>query len=318
MKIVRFVLNIVLAAIVTCLIAAIFVVVGGLAITRVWENQGLDYGVQENGTWLWLDDEPIHYLEWGGADDPPVVLVHGRDIQGSVVWAGNARDLSRRGYRVLAVDLRGYGHTTREGEAGLYSVEEQALLLAKVLNTLRVRDAVVMSHGSGAGVVLRLAAEQPQFVKSLVLLSPHDGSDYERIWRTAAQWPYVGDAVTWYMLSGGPVWEYRQWQLLPDRDALPDGYRRMCRAPSHTVGSVQSLLHVATLAADEDPYVDISLDQPITVAVGVDDPTVDMSSARDMARRLAAELVVVQHAGHYPQLDRPTQVNRLVMDAQVP
>ncbi|MBC7237699.1 MAG: alpha/beta fold hydrolase, partial [Chloroflexi bacterium] len=252
MKVVRFLGNLILAIVLVVLILLILLTAGGLAIARVWEQQGLDYGVSEEGSWLWVDQEPIYRYEWGAENEPTIVLVHGLDVQGSTVWAANAPDLVRRGNHVLAVDLRGFGHSTREGNAEQYSIEQQALLLAKVLNDMGVERALVVAHGWGARVALRLAEEQPQFVGRLALIAPYEDLDYLRIWRAASRWPYTGRAATWLMLSGGPIGRAMQRRMLYTSEYLPEGYWADAARPSHIVGTVEALLSIAAIWEAEE------------------------------------------------------------------
>ncbi len=319
MKLVRFLANLVLAVLVILLTGAILLTVGGLALARTWEEQGLDHGALENGLWMWLDGEPIYYLEWSGesadtqgAERPTIVLVHDLNAQGSATWLGNGHDLARRGNRVLAIDLRGMGHSTREGSAADYTVEEQALLLAKVLNELQVQGATVVSHGWGALVALRLAEEQPQFVRHLVLISPYGDSEYLRAWRTACRWPYSGRAASWFMLSGGPIDHYRQRQAMLTTKNLPEGYWNLAARPSHILGTVDALVATATSWGETALAAPRSIQAPITVVSGEGDTLVPPAQAGDLADALKGQFILIPEAGHYPQLEQPAALNRVL------
>ncbi len=260
MKLLRFMGNVTLAIIILLVIVLIALTVSGVALARVWENQGLDYGASE-GHWIWIDGEPIHYLEWGAENDAPIVLIHDLDVAGSVTWLANGRDLSRRGHRVVAIDLRGLGRSARGGSPELYSVEGQALLVAQVLNQLRIRNATVVGHGWGGDIALRLAQEQPQFVGRLVLIAPYAGgegdSHYMRLWRAACRWPYTGRAASWFMLSGGPIGRHVRRQAIIDRNldvrvTLPEDYWSMAVRPTHIIGTIDSLVAIAAAWENQD------------------------------------------------------------------
>jgi len=65
----------------------------------------------------------LHYLEWGEAEAPPIVCVHG--YTGSAdAFNALARHLEDR-YRILAVDVRGHGESAWS-PAGAYSYADQA------------------------------------------------------------------------------------------------------------------------------------------------------------------------------------------------
>src|SRR3954470_15528405 len=55
-----------------------------------------------------------------GKSDRGVVLVHGGRFN-KESWAKQARALDQAGYRAVAINLRGYGHSTGPGQADLYT-----------------------------------------------------------------------------------------------------------------------------------------------------------------------------------------------------
>ena len=64
----------------------------------------------------------LHYQEWGSESAPPIVLLH--DINETRnVWDGVARIASHSSYRVLALDMRGHGDTTRSSRR-LYALDD--------------------------------------------------------------------------------------------------------------------------------------------------------------------------------------------------
>ncbi len=77
--------------------------------------------------------------------------------------------LSGAGYRVIVIEPLGIGSSARP-EDGDYSLTAQADRIAAVLDTLAVRDAVIVAHSLGASMAYRLAYRRPELVGAIVSL----------------------------------------------------------------------------------------------------------------------------------------------------
>lgn len=99
----------------------------------------------------------------------PVLYLHGA--------AANARDFSAAvagkvgdGFLHLLMDRPGYGYSP--GGRARRSLRAQAQLAAEALERLAGRSAILVGHGAGAAVALRLALERPELAAGLVLIAP--------------------------------------------------------------------------------------------------------------------------------------------------
>ena len=109
-----------------------------------------------------------------GADDgEPVLLLHGWP-QTSLSWAQVIPPLASSGFRVVAVDQRGYSPRARPAEVSAYSIDRLVADAAGMLDGLGWSSAHVVGHDWGAAVGWNLAATRPELVRSLTALSvPH-------------------------------------------------------------------------------------------------------------------------------------------------
>lgn len=99
---------------------------------------------------------------------PPIILIHGSP--------GSARDfervaplLARAGYRVIAVDLPGFGQSSRHVPS--YSVLAHARSVLAFMDALGIPRAHVLGWSMGGGVVLHMADLDPGRVASITLLA---------------------------------------------------------------------------------------------------------------------------------------------------
>ncbi len=313
MGVVRFVWNVILAVL---LVALVIVVLGtglGLVAARSWETEGLDDGRAE-ATWLWLEGRPIDYQDQGNHDALCVVLVHGHSPEGLEVWADNRTALARSGLRVVSVDLSGYGRSDRATEP-VYSVREQAELLASVLNNLQVRDAIVVAHDWGSAVALQMALDQPQFVQQLVLVAPRLELESELAWRMALKVPYVRRAALWARWGGGPLMDLERRAQFADEDMVTAEYLQGVRSYTHIDGHLAALEAMVATPADSD--LPSALDQvrvPVLVLVGDEDAVASEAAVAAWAGRLhSVEVEVIAGAGHYPQVEQSSAVNQRLL-----
>ena len=109
----------------------------------------------------------LHYLEAGEGD--PLILVHTVG-QSCYTWR-NVFDRLSNHYRVIAVDLAGHGYSSRPETFG-YGVEDHAFALRAFMDEMGIESAHFVAFSLGCGYVLRLAADAPERVGRIVLLSP--------------------------------------------------------------------------------------------------------------------------------------------------
>ena len=109
----------------------------------------------------------IHYETYGEhrAGVPPVLLVHGSYITGSVDW-GEVAPMLAEEFEVIVPDCRGHGRST--DPKGRYSFREMAADLAALVPALGHERAHIIGHSNGGNVALVALIEFPGIVASCV------------------------------------------------------------------------------------------------------------------------------------------------------
>lgn len=110
----------------------------------------------------------IHYEDDGAIDKPVCLLLHGFP-QSSLTWRYVSPHLTER-YRVIKVDLRGYGKSGKPIGEALYQNDVMAHDVASVLDRLDIRNALIVGHDRGARVARKLAYLRPELVRKLVFI----------------------------------------------------------------------------------------------------------------------------------------------------
>jgi pimeloyl-ACP methyl ester carboxylesterase len=313
MPLLRFIGNLLLAIILVGLSCLVIGTAYGAINLKARELQGLDYGAAD-GRWIWIEGQPIYYRTWGPEDGRPMVLVHGYQVEGGETWAALGEMLSRANVRVIAVDLRGFGHSARDATR-TYSVRQQAILLGTALNQMGIRGATLVTHGWGAAVAMQLASEQPQFVRQLVLIAPEIERERPALWRQALHVPYVGHALIWAEQSGGPLWRALQRRGFADPSLLSDDYWRRIEQPTRIVGTADALLAMATSPRDDDlPAILPTLKAPVLILVGEEGAACPQEQAEALAQQLPqAEVRVIARAGDFAHIEQRAAVSQAIV-----
>jgi pimeloyl-ACP methyl ester carboxylesterase len=93
---------------------------------------------------------------------PPVILLHGA-LGSSEDWANQVPALMARGYRVILIDSRGQGRSTRDARA--LSYELMAADVLAMMDTLAIEKAAVVGWSDGAIIGLILAMQHPARIR---------------------------------------------------------------------------------------------------------------------------------------------------------
>lgn len=108
----------------------------------------------------------LAYRDEGPRDAPPVVLLHGSPSPGGFdAFVPTLRDE----YRVVVPHLPGFGASSRRVDD--YSIRAHARHVLALLDRLGVASAHVAGYSMGGGVAIEMAAQAPQRVRSLSLIS---------------------------------------------------------------------------------------------------------------------------------------------------
>lgn len=197
------------------------------------------------------DGFEIAFIDEGEGE--PVLLVHGFASTHIVNWVspGWVKTLKDAGYRVVALDNRGHGRSSKSHDASDYFPEKMAGDAAALLDHLGIRRAHVMGYSMGARIAAFLALAHPEKVATLV---------------------FGGLGIG--MVSGVGEWDVIADALLAEDPATVTHERgRMFRAFADQTRSDRKALAacIATsrkLLREEDVG---GIDQPALVAVGTRD-----------------------------------------------
>ena len=113
------------------------------------------------------DGTRLYYKDWGRGQ--PVVFSHGWPLD-SDSWEAQMLFLADHGYRVIAHDRRGHGRSSQPWDGN--DMDHYADDLATVIDTLDLKDAVLVGFSTGGGEVARyIGRHGTARVRKVVLVS---------------------------------------------------------------------------------------------------------------------------------------------------
>lgn len=110
----------------------------------------------------------IHLVEQGTG--PLVLLVHGFP-ESWYSWRWQLPALAAAGYRAVAIDVRGYGRSSRPAATHAYRMVELVEDNVAVVRALGEESAVVVGHDWGAGIAAHSGLLRPEVFRAVGMLS---------------------------------------------------------------------------------------------------------------------------------------------------
>ncbi|HZZ50819.1 MAG TPA: alpha/beta hydrolase [Pseudonocardia sp.] len=277
----------------------------------------------------------LHVAECG--EGPLVVLAHGfPEFWWS--WRHQLVGLADAGFRVVAVDLRGYGDSDKPPRG--YDLWTLAGDLGGLIRALGQRNATVIGQAFGGLVCWTLAALHPRLVRSLVVLaSAHPLALRRAVWRRPLN---QGRATARYALGfqtpllperslrardGARVgkllraWSGQRWREAPEFTEVVDRYRDAMQITGVAHSSLEYYRWAVRSQARGDgrrfaAAMAAGVDLPVLQVHGTADPCVSESIARDSARWVAGShsFHPLEGVGRFVNQEAPYQTNRLITD----
>jgi pimeloyl-ACP methyl ester carboxylesterase/2-polyprenyl-6-methoxyphenol hydroxylase-like FAD-dependent oxidoreductase len=272
-----------------------------------------------------LGEVRLHYVELGRG--PLVVLLHGFP-EHWYSWRYQIPALAAAGFRVVAPDLRGYNTSSKPSGVDAYGIDRLAGDVAALIRHLGAERAHVVGHDWGAAVAWYFAMHHADLLDRLAIMNvPHPARFAQgiRSWRQLLrswyifffQLPWLPEAL---MRAGGYALPRLIFRHDPRRPGAfePHELERYVAALDQP-GALTAMINYYRALVRQAPR---RLGEPVPVIAA---PTLVIWGLRDLAlgpelaepdRALVPNLRVERFpdASHWVQVDRPAEVNRLLLE----
>jgi pimeloyl-ACP methyl ester carboxylesterase len=267
-----------------------------------------------------LDAPRLAYIDVGEGDET-ILLVHGL-ASNAGFWRYNVRGLADAGYRVIAVDLPGFGKSDKG--AYPYDMSFYAETLARFITALDLGPLVYVGHSMGGQVGITLALERPELIDRLVLAAPAGIEAFdegEGAWLANA---LSEDGVTnasEEAIRRNLAMNFYRWS--PEWEWMVEERARMAKSDEMPAFSYAVLRSVHGMI--DEPTTDRlgELSVPALIVYGqydglIPNPYLHPGTQRGVFGPVAeaipgAALVEIPRAGHLLQIERPEAFNEAVL-----
>jgi pimeloyl-ACP methyl ester carboxylesterase len=254
-------------------------------------------GAPKDATFVEVGGVHVRYREAGTG--PAVVLIHGYGASADM-WGGLIERLATS-HRVIAVDLKGFGWTSRpEGD---YSPAAQAELVWGTLDLLGISDVAIVGHSWGSSVSLAMAEGHPERVRRIALYDAYVYDDQVPSFFRWAQKPGLGELLfgLYYkerIEDRAPLAYYdARWIT----QARVERVEQSMELPGTTAAALATARghHFAHLHEAIG-----KITQPVLLLWGAEDQVTPLSFGQRLVNELAdAELKVYPRCGHIPMVE---------------
>jgi pimeloyl-ACP methyl ester carboxylesterase len=232
---------------------------------------------------------------------PIVMFIHGF-LDGAAAW-NDVVDVLRPDVDARAVDLAGMG--TRAGETGPFSLERFALDVGLALDSIG-QPVVLVGHSMGAQVAEIVAARHPSLVRGLVLLTPV----------ALAGTPLPEEAQASFRALGGQPAAQRELRQRLSVSLSANGLERLGALGDRPSPAAASAFFDAWSHGHPDGAHPTRYPGPVLIVSGEGDPFVDaaMIVSAIAPRFDKATRATIPQAGHWPQVEQPALLARVLAD----
>jgi pimeloyl-ACP methyl ester carboxylesterase len=263
-----------------------------------------------------VDGVRVHYQEAGEQNASVLVLIHGF-ASSTLVWSKVFLALADAGFRVIAVDMLGYGYSgkPRNGE---YTIAGQASLLMRLLERLGIKRATLVGSSYGGAVAATCALDYPERVEKLVLVGPVNNNrplnfKLMKIFGS----PVLGDVVS-PLLIGSRRLLRRRMKRVYDRHAWVLDERRVdarhfpLRASATQRAIIRTVRGWDAERISRDAHL---IRKPTLLLWGENDIEIPLSDGERLHEEIAgSRLVVFLNCGHLPHEEYPEAFTKVVAD----
>ncbi|QQS31584.1 MAG: alpha/beta hydrolase [Acidobacteriota bacterium] len=285
--------------------------------TVEWESVADKVIHSDRSRFITVDGIRLHYQEFGESNAPVMLLIHGYTAS-AYVWKTTAPMLADAGYRVIAIDLVGFGYSEKPRWFD-YTIQSQSHIISRFLNRLGIGRAIVVGSSYGGAVALNLTLDDPGIVDKLVLVDAviNDRPKKHPLLRLASL-PGVGEAMTPFLIDSKAFLRMRMHGTLAkaNHHLITKDRIESIRRPLHAADG-----HHAVLATSRNWHADRIerdlelIDQPTLIIWGDQDTVIRIGNGYKLHKGiLQSRFVIFKDCGHVPQEEKSDLFAQLVTD----
>lgn len=270
----------------------------------------------DHSRFIEVDGVRVHYQEAGDRHAPVLVLIHGF-ASSTLVWSKVFLRLAAAGFRVIAIDMLGYGYSGKPRN-GQYTIAGQASMLMGLLDRLNIKRATLVGSSYGGAVAATCALDYAQRVAKLVLIGTVNnnrplGYKLMRVFSS----PVFGDVVSPLLIGSRRLLRRRMKRVYDRHEWVLDERRVDARhLPLRASGTQRAIIRtVRGWNAERISREAHLIKQPTLLLWGENDCEIPLADGERLHDRIpGSRLIVFLKCGHIPHEEYPEEFTNVVAD----
>ena len=305
-------------------LAALGVAAGAVAVKMLTREETVDFesvrdlvAHSDHSHFVHMDGMKVHFQEFGDRAAPPVILIHGFTAS-THSWHGSAPRIADAGFRVIAVDLIGFGFSDKPRHFE-YTIDAQARMITRFMDRLGIGAATLVGCSYGGAIAATIALDSPERVDKLVLVDAVINDDLRShpILRLASV-PGIGEIVTPFLADSRVLLRHRSHCTLApaNHHLITDERINAILRPLHAADGHHSLLatsrnwHANRITRDAH-----HIPRPTLIVWGEADTVIPIRDGYTLRDSIpGSRLIVIKECGHVPQEEKPEIFSKLVSE----
>ncbi len=287
------------------------------AATVHWEQVAGDMHHAGNSSFAEVDGLRVHYQEFGEENKPVLLLIHGYSAS-TFTWKTAAPMLAEEGFRVIAVDMIGFGFSSKPGWFD-YAISSQARIIERFMDRLGIGSALVVGSSYGGAVAAMLTLDYPERVEKLVLVdavSNDEAMNHPLI--HLVKTPIVGELLGAFLVDSKAFVRHRMKTSLAaanyhlvTNERVNSIHRPLHAADGHN-SMLSSVRNWQAQRIENDAHL---ISAPVLLIWGEHDVVIPPRNGRTLHRLIPqSRLVMFKNCGHVPQEECPADFVKVVSE----
>ncbi len=275
---------------------------------QIMNKTQFDHFIEINGV-------NCHYRDIPGGKKGSIVMLHGF-ASSTYTWESVDRRLAEAGYRVLSLDMKGFGWSDKPVNAD-YSPETLVEEVKAWMDALKLKDVIFVGNSLGGGIACMVAFSYPNLVKKLVLVDA-GGQRMKlpkiiRLFRLPMAHPFgrliYGKWIVRLILR--EVFYHKDWV---DDARVEEYYKRI--STFNAIGSQIAFARTINFDLYEIYMQRLrEMTQHCLIIWGKNDAWIPLKHGYRFYEQLPnATLAVIPECGHVPQEEKPEVMFNLICD----
>lgn len=267
----------------------------------------------------------LHYVSKGSSDQPLMLFVHGFP-ECWFTWRYQLKYFSKD-YRVVAIDQRGYGLSSKLPNISDYKVELLARDVADIVEQLGYKSCVLVGHDWGAIVSWTVAMFYPHLIDKLIIMNvPHPAAfrnniSIKQLRRSWYMFFYQVPIIPELLFESNDfellerIFFTKQAGLINKNNMTLDDLEVFKYTFSQKGTAKAAINYYRALFRNQKDELQAQITVPVLIVWGCQDSAIGEELA-DASQKYCnnVQLKKIRNATHWVQQDAPDEVNKYVDD----